>query len=95
MICRKWISNSQENTDGNMFIKPRIPIIKYRGYSLYNNPVNLSLCQSVQKGRISYPDYTGVPCIKFLGCNTEWVYTSTEERDKDFEAITNNTYGDN
>lgn len=79
-----------------MFIKPRTPIIKCRGYSLDNNPVNLSLCQSVQKGRISYyPDNTGIPCIKFLGCNTEWAYTSAEERDKDFEAITNNTYGEN
>lgn len=62
--------------------------ITYRHSPVQNNPVNLALCKSIQKGRlIWYPDNEGLPTIKFNGCDTEWTFYKDEERDLEFEKI--------
>ena len=62
-----------------------------RGETVVNKPVNLSLCKSIRKGKFAwYPDNTGKPSILFDGCDVEWAYNSEEDRDADFERISNN-----
>ena len=70
------------------FIKCSIEKVKYCRSKIFNNPVNLNLCQSISKSRLKYyPDNTGVPSIRFKGCDTEWVYDSAKERDIEFDRI--------
>ena len=80
-----------------MFISPRIPLAKYRNEIIQNDPINLSLCIYISLERLKwYPDNTGLPAISFHfgnGSFVKWVYNSERDRDEDFLAISNNTYG--
>jgi len=71
------------------FVKCATPQIKYlRGETIVNNPVNLALCTELAKTREAwYPDNKGKPAIKFMGCNTEWVYDDERTRDADFDRL--------
>ena len=74
------------------FVKCSIESIRYmRGKIVKNRPVNLALCKSIGKGKFAwYPDNTGQPSIVFDGCDVEWAYNDEEERDSDFERLSNN-----
>lgn len=70
------------------FVAPAAEVVRYRGRNVMNHPVNLSLCQSLQKARYAhYPDNVGIPSIKFIGCDVEWVYSEEEQRHADFERL--------
>ncbi len=74
------------------FVTCSLESFKYiRDELVYNNPVNLSLCTSIRRGKFSwYPDSEGRPSIVFDGCSTEWSYGSIEVRDAEFDRITSN-----
>lgn len=76
------------------FITASVESIVYlRGERIVNNPVNLMQCKSIQKRQYSwYPDNEGIPAIKFNGCDTEWVYKNTLDRDRDYERIVRNRF---
>lgn len=75
------------------FIQCIRPEITYRNSLVKNNPVNLALCTSIQKGKLNwYPDNVGLPTIKFNGCDTEWAFYKDEERDLEFDKIANNLH---
>lgn len=70
------------------FIQCDTPQIIYRHSPVQNNPVNLALCKSIEKGRLNwYPDNEGKPTIKFNGCDMEWTFYTDEERDLEFDKI--------
>lgn len=74
------------------FIESSVPGVNYlRQTFLPNKPVNLDLCKSIEKSRLAwYPDNTGLPAIKFNGCDVEWAYHDASVRDADFERIARN-----
>jgi len=74
------------------FIKCSLESFLYRrDNTVTNNPVNLSLCKSIKKGKFAwYPDNEGRPSIVFEGCDIEWSYGSEKERDKQFDDISLN-----
>ena len=77
------------------FIQCSVPSITYlRGDTVYNRPVNLGVCKSIEKSRFAwYPDNTGRAAIQFHGCDTEWVFNNEAERDAEFERILKITVG--
>ena len=74
------------------FVKCSKDFLDYgRHGEIPNNPVNLSLCTNIRKGKFAYyPDNNGNPSIVFDGCDTEWKYRSEKDRDADFERIAGN-----
>ena len=78
------------------FIECSIPSIKYmRGEIVNNDPVNLSLCKSIRRGKYAwYPDNTGKPSIVFRGVETEWVFNNEKERDLEYDRIAKNKFSD-
>jgi hypothetical protein len=77
-----------------LFVTPPEQEIQYvRGEIINNWPVNLELCTELVKIRVRwYPDNRGLPGIKFNGCDSEWAFTSEEERDQVFNSLASNTY---
>ena len=77
-----------------MFIKCYQDSITYlRGEVVRNNPVNVSHCKQIRKGRFAwYPDNTGKASIVFEGCDVEWVYDTESARDEQFEEIASNQF---
>jgi hypothetical protein len=75
------------------FVKCSVESTRYRGHARANNPVNLSLCNSIKKSRLRwYPDNDGIASIVFEGCDIEWAYNSESTRDADFDRITTNEH---
>jgi len=73
------------------FIKCSVSDYRYLTYDETNNPVNIALCKSIKKCKHAYyPDNDGMPAISFIGCDTKWAYKTEDERDADFDRITNN-----
>ena len=53
-----------------------------------NHAVNIDLCTSLRKSRVHwYPDNTGIPSIKFEGCDTEWVFYNDKQRDEEYARL--------
>ncbi len=70
------------------FITCSIDRRMYGSSELINHAVNIDLCRKIQKSRLQYyPDNTGIPSIKFAGCDAEWVYKTDAERDADYLRI--------
>lgn len=76
------------------FVKPSEEAVRYlRGDLVYNHPVNIDNCTEITKFRYQwYPDNNGLPAIYFKGCDTCWVFSSVDERDRIFENLTNNNF---
>ena len=78
------------------FVKCSLEKFDYFGKVVNNNSVNLSVCESIKKGKFSwYPDNIGRPSIIFQGCNTQWSYNDIETRNKDYESLSNNEFNNN
>lgn len=79
----------------NKFIKPPIETIDGR-YDWHTNlPINLNNCKAIKKDTYStYPDNTGVPCIVFKGNDEKWLFTYEEERDEEFNKISENNFNE-
>ena len=77
------------------FLQCSVPHIEYmRGEKVYNRPINLGLCKSIEKSKFAwYPDNNGRAAIQFHGCDTEWVFNTPAERDAEFERILKITVG--
>lgn len=73
------------------FVKCKVPSIEYlRGETITNYPLNLDLCSSISKfTQRWYPDNTGKPAIIFKGNDLTWVYNNVEDRDAEFETLSN------
>lgn len=71
------------------FIECSIPSIVYlRGETRHNHPVNLDLCKSIHKSKMSwYPDNVGKPSIMFDGADVEWAFDNADDRDSQFARI--------
>lgn len=70
------------------FIKCGVSKTAYRGNQLVNSPVNINLCTYISKENyFQYPDNTGLPSIRFHGCDVMWVFSDTASRDADFDKI--------
>ncbi len=71
-----------------MFIECSLPSRPYGSSVIVNPAVNLGLCKAIRKQRIHwYPDNTGIPSIKFEGCDIEWAYKTDADRDADYARI--------
>jgi hypothetical protein len=89
-IIHYTIGGSQMNVFMPYFITCSVEAVEYRGYIFVNKPVNLSLCQNIEKiSHRAYPDNIGIPAISFNGCNTKWVYEDDKSRHEDFLRIIN------
>ena len=72
------------------FVKCTVESVMYGRDLITNNPVNLDCCKYIKKSKYNlYPDNKGYPAITFEGCDAQWVYSSVEARDIDFERISN------
>ena len=79
-----------------IYVIPHIKEIDYRSSTLTNNPINISLCESIQKSRLRYyPDNNGIPSLLFLFNKTSdeqsndrrWNFRSEEDRDFAYDEI--------
>ena len=72
-----------------MFISSSVEGIHYmKGEFVENYPVNLNICKSIKKSRFAwYPDNIGRPAISFVGCDVQWVYDNTEDRDNEWNQL--------
>lgn len=70
------------------FLECTLPGRAYMHSHITNKAVNLSICKSITKARIHwYPDNTGIPSLKFDGCDVEWGFSSDSQRDKEYDRI--------
>ncbi len=76
------------------FVKCTVPSVRYREHTILNNPVNMSLCSELGKGKLAYyPDNVGLPTIQFLGTGNEhttqsqWTFESEAQRDIAIDSI--------
>lgn len=70
------------------FIECTVPSVVYRGTTQNNDPVNLTFCISITKGRLQYyTDNEGIPTIVFRGTSVSWTYKTEAERDADYDRI--------
>ena len=60
--------------------------VRFLDETMKNRPVNIDLCQKMKKEIF----YAKVPTIVFVGCDENWVFNSTEERDKQYDKILTN-----
>ena len=74
------------------FISPVIEEIKYlRGEMVKNYAINITLCKHLEKSNYAwYPDNNGLPSIKFIGCDAEWVFKNETDRDAEYFSIASN-----
>lgn len=70
------------------FIQCTIPEIIYRNSAVQNHAVNIDLCTSLHKLRFAwYPDNVGLPSIRFVGTDVEWVFKTVDDRNFEFDRI--------
>lgn len=72
------------------FLQPTHKIVQYRQYNEINHPVNISLCKGlVEFQEAYYPDNTGIPALRFEGCDIRWIFSDEEDRKKEIDRIIN------
>lgn len=77
-----------------MFIKPPLEEVTINGRTYKNMPINIDLYLHIEKDVIE--DTVGYRIVfHFINFNISWHYESEEQRNKDFDSISNNTYGYN
>lgn len=52
-----------------------------------NDPVNLSLCTTIKKGKVDNCRGSYFPSIYFVGCDVQWVFDLEIVRDAEFERV--------